>query len=95
MKLESKTGEELASVNLSTSDDKSLSAEVQLGDLRFKSPEVQSKIEKRDGNLVTSMRIPGMVNFNLVLEPSDVKALKGIMSKDALTFMMGAFFKKK
>lgn len=94
MKLESKKGAELASVCLSTTENKAMNAQIALGDIRFKTPEVQSTIEKRGKDLVAAIRVPGMVNFNLVLEPSDVKALKGLMSKDALSFMMGAFFKR-
>jgi len=43
-------------------------------------------------DLETTIRIPGVVNFKLLLEPDDVKAMKGMMGKDVVKFMMKSFF---
>ena len=91
MKLISKTGEELATVAISAPKGEAIKAQVVMGDYEFTTPGVESSIKNIDGNLDVSMRIPGMVNFRIAVEPKDVKALKGLMNKDAIKFMIKAF----
>lgn len=92
MKLESKTGTELASMQIDAPSKNALQTKIAIGDIVVNAPETQCNIEKRGDNLVAHIRIPGMVNFNMVVEPADVKAMKSLMSKDVLKFMMKAFF---
>lgn len=93
MRLLSKTNEELARVDIVSGKGEPLAAKVTMGDTVINSPEVETRIEKVGDNLVAHVRIPGMVNFSVAVEPSDVGALKGMMSKDVLKFMMSSFFK--
>jgi len=93
VKLLSKTGEELARVDVQSGKGEPLSAKVTMGDMVIESPEVEMSLEKVGEDLVAHVRIPGMVNFAVAVEPADVGALKGMMSKDVLKFMMGAFFR--
>ena len=93
MKLISKTGEELATVTIAAPKGEPIKAQVNMGDMSFETPGVESSIKRIDGNLDVSMRVPGMVNFRIAVEPKDVKALKGLMNKDAIKFMIGAFLR--
>lgn len=92
MKLLSKSNEELVDVELEGGKAEPLKAHICIGDLSFNSPDVETEITKVDNDLQVSIRIPGLVNFKLLVEPDDVKALKGMMSKDVLKFMMKSFF---
>ena len=92
MRLQSKQGVDLATVTLFEGNG-ALSAQVALGESKLTTPEVETSIKKVGSDLVAHIRVPGVANFNLVLEPSDIKALKGMMNKDAIGFMMSAFFK--
>ena len=91
MKVLTKDNEQLAGISLQAGKDKPLKATITVGDKVIESPEVQTAMTCVDGNLETAIRIPGMVNMKLVLEPEDVKALKGLMGKDVIKFMMKAF----
>lgn len=92
MKLLSKENEELAEVTLSGGKDTPLKAEMTIGDISISSPDIETDITKVDDDLQVAIRIPGLVNFKLLVEPGDVKALKGMMSKDVLKFAMKSFF---
>ncbi len=92
MKVLSKENEQLVDVALTGGKDVPLKAHVTMGELSFDSPDVQTAMEKVGDNLETSIRVPGLVNFKLLLEPGDVKALKGMMGKDVLKFVMKSFF---
>ncbi len=92
MKVLTKKNEELAVIALSAEKDAPLKATITMGDKVIESPGVETGMTLVDGNLETAIRVPGMVNMKLVLEPADVKALKGLMSKDVIKFMMKSFF---
>ena len=92
MKVLTKNNEQLAGIALVGGKDAPLKATITVGDKVIESPEVQTAMTCVDGNLETAIRIPGLVNMKLVLEPEDVKALKGLMSKDVIKFMMKSFF---
>lgn len=93
MKLLSKTGEELVGIDIAAGKGEPLKADVTMGDTVIHSPELEVNIEKVGSDLVANVRIPNMVNFSVAVEPKDVGALKSLMSKDVLKFMMSSFFK--
>lgn len=92
MKVLTKKNEQLASIALAGGKDEPLKATITMGEKVIESPGVETDMTLVDGNLETAIRLPGMVNMKLVLEPADVKALKGMMSKDVIKFMMKSFF---
>ena len=92
MKVLSKDGEQLVDVALNAPKGEPLTAHVEMGGVAFDSPGVETSMERVGDCLQASVRIPGMVNFKLLLEPDDVKAMKSMMSKDVIKFMMKSFF---
>lgn len=92
MQLLSKDNEPLATVTLTGDKGQPLQAQMQVGDTVITSPGIDVSIGKAQDGLEASMRIPGLVNFKIMLEKDDVKALKGLMNKDALGFLMKAMF---
>ena len=93
MKLKTKTGEEIAKVKLNLGTDGLLHATALVGGKEIELPGVETSIAKEDGDLAAHIRVPGMVNLTMAVEAADIKALKGLMNKDALSFLMGAIFK--
>ena len=92
MKVLSKENEQLVDVALSGGKDAPLKAHVKMGEIEFDSPDVETSMACVGDDLETTIRIPGVVNFKLLLEPADVKALKGMMGKGVVKFMMKSFF---
>lgn len=92
MLLLSKESEQLASVTLSGGKGEPMSARVQVGEAVISSPDLDVSIGKAEGGLEVRVRVPGAVNFKVLLEKEDVKALKGLMNKEALGFFMKALF---
>lgn len=92
MKVLSKENEQLVDVSLQGGKDVPLKATIAIGDTVINSPEVETVMTRVGDCLETAIRVPGAVNFKLMLEPSDIKALKGMMSKDVVKFMMKSFF---
>lgn len=92
MLLLSKEDEKLAAITLSGGKEQPFCATVQLGQTTLNSPDVDLSIVKGDGGLEARIRVPGVANFKVLLQKEDVKALKGLMNKDALGFFMKAMF---
>jgi hypothetical protein len=92
MKLLTKENEELVNVSLSGGKDELLKAKIQIGALTLNSPGVETKMAKVDSGLQVSIRVPDLANFKIVLETADIKALKSMMNKDVLGFLMKSLF---
>jgi len=92
MRLLSVENEELATISFEGGNGKPLKAIIDAGDLHFET-ESQLSMERRGGDLIAHVRVPGMVKFNIALERKDVKALKGLASGDAAKFLVGALLK--
>ena len=92
MKVLSKENEQLVDVALAGGKNEPIKAQVNIGDMVIDAPDVETTMTRAGDCLETAIRIPGMLNFKLLLEPSDIKAMKSLMSKDVLRFMMKAFF---
>jgi len=92
MKVLSKENEQLIDVALSGGKGVPLKAHVKMGEMEFDSPDVETSMARVGNDLETTIRIPGVANFKLLLEPEDVKAMKGMMGKDIVKFMMKSFF---
>lgn len=92
MKLVSKTNEPLAEVKLTGGKNAPLKAHLEMADLSVDSPGVETAIQKVDSCLKVGIRAPEMVHFKVLLEPNDIKALKGLMNKDLIKFMLKAMF---
>lgn len=93
MKLLTKDRKELADVSLSAPKGKPLVATINACGKTITAPGVELELTKEGTDLVAHVRIPGMVNFNVAVEPGDMSALKGLMSKDVLKFVMSTLFK--
>lgn len=92
MKLLSIEGEELASLCLEGAKKEPLRATIGIGTIRF---ETTSEVfmEYKDDVLVGHIRIPGKVKFDLIVEKSDIKALKTVMDGDVIKFMISALMR--
>ena len=66
-----------------------------VGDYQVEGPTVDARIQKGDDGegLVVSLGIPDLITLGIVIEKDDVKQLKGLMNKDAVTFMIKALMK--
>ena len=92
MKVLSKKDEQLVDVNLAGGKDAPLTAHVEIGDMSFDSPGVETKMTRVGKNLEATIRISGVANFKVLLEPKDVKALKGMANKDVIGFLLRSAF---
>ena len=56
---------------------------------------MSARIQKDEGGdgLVLSLALPDLMTLGIVIEKDDVKQLKGLMNKDAVTFMIKALMK--
>ena len=93
MKLVSKEGEVLASVAIDARKGQPLSAAIDVAGRTIQAPPVELDMTKEELGLAARVRVPNLVNFKVVLEPADIKSLKGLMNKDALTFMVKSLLK--
>ena len=91
MKLVSKDGEELATLALSAEKGEPVQATVEMLGKTIELPKTEVAFDKIESGLNVHVRIPGMVNFNIQLDKGDVKSMKGLMSGDALKFIMKSF----
>lgn len=66
-----------------------------LGGYRIQGPDVGISISKdANGNgLVVSTRLPELIGMDILIEQDDIKALKSLMNKDAMGFMVKAFIR--
>ena len=96
MRFTTDQGETLATFALNPTDNSGTCRPVATaGDYRVEGPTVNASIQKDEGGegLVISLALPDLLTFGLVIEKDDVKQLKGLMNKDAVTFMIKAFMK--
>ncbi len=93
MKLISKDGEVLAGIALEARKGEPVNACIDVVGKTFQAPLTELSIGKEEDGLGVHVRIPGVVNCTLCLEAGDVAALKTLMNKDAIGFMVKALLK--
>jgi hypothetical protein len=94
MKVLTVAGEELVDVTLKDNKKGSLTSIINAPSLGVSvSNDMELSMRRSDKGLIAHVRIPGMVKLDLLLEPSDISALKGTMNKDVIMFLLGAMFK--
>lgn len=66
-----------------------------VGRYRIQGPDMGISISKApDGyGLLVSSQLPGLVGMDILIEQDDIKALKSLMNKDAMGFMVKAFIR--
>ena len=89
MKVFTKDGEQLAAIEMKA-DGNTIQPKITANGMTFFGPEVQLSTGKHEDGLAIHVIIPGKANMDLVMEKADVKALKGLMSREALGFFMKA-----
>ena len=93
MKLFAKDGAELLAVNATVAEDGIIRSSVEVQQtLRFSLPEVSASFDKAEDGLLFHLDIvgAGLDGIDVMLEPDDMKMLKGIPGKGLVGFMFKA-----
>ena len=96
MRLVTDQGDTLASFSLGPEGDAGTCVPVTtVGAYRVEGPTMSARIQKDEGGdgLVLSLALPDLMTLGIVIEKDDVKQLKSLMNKDAVTFMIKALMK--
>ncbi|MDR1185402.1 MAG: hypothetical protein LBK67_11500 [Coriobacteriales bacterium] len=94
MKVLTVAGEELVDVTLKNNRKGSLTNTVNAPLMGVSvTSDMEISMERTRKGLIVHMRVPGKVKFDLLLEPSDVAGMKGLINKDLIMFFLGAMFK--
>ena len=89
-------GETLATFSLSTEGEAEGCLPISnIGPYQVEGPSMDLSIQKdpQDDGLLINLSLPDLITLGIVIEKEDVKQLKGLMNKDAVSFMIKAFMK--
>jgi hypothetical protein len=96
MKVLTVEGEELVNVTLKNNRKGVLTNTVNAPSMGITvTSDMEIGMERTRKGLIVHMRVPGKVKFDLLLEPSDVTGMKGMINKDLIMFFLGAMFKRR
>lgn len=89
MKVFTVDGEQLAAIEMKAQGN-TLEPIIKTNGMTINGPAVELSTGKHEDGLLVHVVVPGKAKMDIVMEKADVKALKGLMSRDAIGFFLKA-----